>query len=240
MATKLPAVIGMSPADQSHFQAKAVLRAAAAYVAKGVQVVHFYAPPGDLMIYDGADPTGGEVFRALKRFTGAFAGPATFGSPRPLTLVSVANCAAGVQFQGDGTAAHPPLSNREVVAFFPFQIDDKHFVAPVYVMTRNLATAYQPAKTDVTRYDIPSEPYEVSIEGVAGATAVVTATDPLTASVVDVQIVRRSARGLVVSVPLTRLPAHPDPHRALIFRTLAAAATSSSKRVDNGASCRAA
>ena len=112
------------------------------------------------------------------------------------------------QFAGDGTAAHPPLYNRDVVAFFPFQADDHRFVIPAYVMTRNMATLYNPSApaSDVTRYDLPPETYRLTVGGLDTAALTASATDPMTGASVPVQVTATSASTAVIQIPLTDSP----------------------------------
>jgi hypothetical protein len=145
---------------------------------------------------------------AVKSFMEAFAGPSTISTPRSLSLQQIADQGNWTQFAGDGTAAHPPLYNRQVVAFFPFQVDSNKFVVPAYVMTRNLATLYNPTapSTDPTRYDLPPETYRLTVGGLNTANLSVTAMDPLTGSSVPVQVTPTSSSTAVIQVPLTDYP----------------------------------
>jgi len=199
----------MTAADKRHLQAKATLRALSAFVNKGVSALYFYAVnDGDWSMVDPTKADGGETMAALKRFTQSFAGPATIGTQRSLTLSAVADQANHVQFQGDGTAAHPPLYNRDVLAFFPFQADTNKFVVPAYVMTRDMAKVYNTSAptTDVTRYDLPPESYQLTVGGVNAAALQASATDPLTGQSVPVTIVSRSGDSAVLQVDLTDYP----------------------------------
>jgi hypothetical protein len=123
-------------------------------------------------------------------------------------LLDVAGPADARQFDGDGTAAHPPLYDREVLGAFPFQASDARFVIPVYVMTRNIAELYRPdaPASDTTRYDLPPETFQLTIGGIRGTRARVSAFDPLTDTSVPVKAVARSDDTLVVQLPVTDSP----------------------------------
>jgi hypothetical protein len=75
-------------------------------------------------------------------------------------------------------------------------------------MTRNLAHLYQPGApaTDVTRFDLPDERYELTIAGVRGTGARVSLYDPLTDKQLPVRRVRAGANQLTVEIPLTDSP----------------------------------
>ena len=127
---------------------------------------------------------------------------------RRLSLISIADQANRLQFDGDGTAAHPPLHDRDVVGVFPFQTSDRRFVVPVYVMTRDVARLYDASAptTALARYDLPPEPYRLQIGGVTGRRARVSAYDPLKDASVRVGIVARSRRSVTVELDVTDSP----------------------------------
>jgi hypothetical protein len=199
----------LTTADKWHLKAKAALRTLSAFVNKGVSGLYFYAVnDGDWAMIDSSAADGGATMEAVKRFTQAFAGPASISTPRSLSLQGVADQANHTQFAGDGTPGRPPLYNRDVTAFLPFQTDDHKFVVPVYVMTRDMATLYRPAAaaSDVTRYDLPPESYRFTIGGVNAAALQATATDPMTGQSVPVTVVSRSESTAVVQMNLTDYP----------------------------------
>ena len=200
---------GLTAADERHLQAKAALRTLSAFVNKGVSALYFYAAMGgEFGMVEGSAPGGGETMTAIRRFTHAFGEGGPIAEPRSLSLLSVAEQGDWTQFSGDGTQAHPPLYDREVVGFFPFQASPHRFVVPVYVMTRDLATLYQPLApaSDLARYDLPPQEYRLTIAGLEDEHLRASATDPLTGTSVPVQILSRSAEGVVVEVPLTDSP----------------------------------
>jgi hypothetical protein len=199
----------LTAADKRHLQAKAALRILSSFVNKGVSALYFYAVTnGDFAMLDPTAPGGGETLTAIKRFMSAFAGPDTIAVRRALTLQAIADQGGWTQFAGDGTAAHPPLYNRDVVGFFPFQTDSNRFVVPVYVMTRDMATLYDPnaPDTDVTRYDLPPETYRLTIGGLHTASLSVSAIDPLTGQAVPATVVSTTTSTAVVQIALTDYP----------------------------------
>ena len=135
----------LSPAER-HLQAKAALRALVAYVNKGVDAFYYYdvSDPG-LGLVDPHERGGGETIRAIKRLLDGFDGAQRLQRVRPLRLLQVGDFTGAVQFEGDGTAAHPPLYNRDVLAFLPFQVTADRYVVAAYVMTRDIAQRYRTA-----------------------------------------------------------------------------------------------
>jgi len=211
----------MSAADVRHVETKIVLRSLAAYVNKGVAALDFYAArAGNYSLVDrsffdavGAHPTlypgrsrGGETIDAVRRLAVSMHGAEPISSPRSLSLQSLTDYSGNVQFEGNGTAAYPPLHNRDVFAFLPFQVTEDRFVVPVYVMTRNVVEESNPGDTGPTRFDLPAEPYRLDIGGVDGEDATVTATDPLTGEAVPVKAISGSAHDLVVELGVTDSP----------------------------------
>jgi hypothetical protein len=213
----------LSAGDIRHIESKNVLRYLTSYVNKGVSAIDFYAAnAGELSLVDQAffnavkanlstfpgDALGGETTDAVRRLTASLQGAEPIASPRSLSLRELTDYSSNVQFDGNGTAAYPPLYNREVFGFFPFQVDPHRFVIPLYVMTRDVAKVYRPEApgTDPTRFDLPAEPYRLAIGGVDGSGAQVSATDPLSGEAVPVEVISSSEDEIVVQMPVTDSP----------------------------------
>jgi Concanavalin A-like lectin/glucanases superfamily len=201
------APVGMQPSNRLHFQAKATLRTLVSFVNKGISNVDFYAVKdgnfalvansffGSLASGYPGDAAGGEVMDSVRRLMAGFNGAIPLSQPRQLSLLEIGDYAGNMQFAGDGTADHPPLYNRDVLAFLPFQVTDSRFVIPVYVMTTNLA-----------RPDMAEEKYRLTIGGVRGNGAKVSASDPLTGSSVAVKLVSKASDRVVVELSVTDSP----------------------------------
>jgi hypothetical protein len=215
----------VTSADKAHFQAKALLRSLVAMVGKGVAREYFYAATnaGDLTMINEAfttaaaahpgvypgDALGGETMSAfhnlLTRFQGPGPGP---GGARQLQLLAIAQTGNHAQFKGDGTSAHPDLYDREVLAVLPFQSSPTSFVIPVYVMTRNLLTLYQPTAptTDIHRYDLPEETFRITLSNLPPGTPTVTAYDPLTNTTTPAQLVTHEGTTATIALAATDYP----------------------------------
>jgi hypothetical protein len=213
----------MTAADIRHIESKDILRYLAAYVNKGVTALDFYAvSAGDLSLVDPAfikaakaspssypgDALGGETMDAVRRLVESMQGAEPISSPRRLALSELTDFSGNVQFEGDGSAAYPPLYNREVFAFLPFQVSERRFAIPVYVMTRNVAQVYRPEApcSEPTRFDLPAEPYRLAIAGINGRGADVSAYDPLSGESVPVKVVSGSGEEIVIEMPVTDSP----------------------------------
>jgi hypothetical protein len=192
------------------FHAKGALRWATSWVNKGAAAIFFYAAssPG-WGIVSPAEPGGGKTLQALGRLTSTLARDARpITRPRSLRLHAIADSSDRAQFAGDGTTMHPALSNRDVVAFFPFQSSNGRVVVAVYVMTRDLLHPYRPAlpASDPRRFDMPPQRFRLTLGGVAGLTGSVTLADPLTGGEAPVSVVSRRGGRVVVDVALTDSP----------------------------------
>ena len=174
----------LSDEEVEHFKAKGVLRYLTSWVNKGVSAVHLFAAKhGDLALVDPSffdaldddggdypgDEEGGETMEAVRRLTDALDGAESLRETRELSLHEIGDHEGRKQFEGDGTAAHPPLYDRDVVGFFPYQVDEHRFVMPVYVMTRDIAKRYPREDLDpgATRLDMPESRFRLTIGGVA-------------------------------------------------------------------------
>jgi hypothetical protein len=213
--------LGVTAADRLHMQAKSTLRSLTAFINKGVSALYMYAvTSGNYGLVDPAfftalqqtgvypgDRAGGEVLNAVKRLVDGLP-VGGIPQPRELSLEHIGDYAGNAQFTGDGTADHPTLFNRDVLAFLPFQSTARRFVVAVYVMTSNLARNYKPGapNTDPTRFDMPPETYRLTIGGTGGPGVTVRASDPLTAKTVPVTVISNEPGRLVVELPVTDSP----------------------------------
>jgi hypothetical protein len=188
----------ITAADKEHFQAKVALRSLVSMVGKGFSREYFFAAaPGDLSLISKAffsavdahpgsypgDALGGETMNGLRNTLARFQGPGPGSNARALTLLSIAQDGNHAQFTGEGTTAHPSLYDRDVLAVFPFQTSPTIFVIPVYVMTRDLLTLYEPSapSSDINRFDLPNETFRITLGNLpeTGTPPSVSAYDPL-------------------------------------------------------------
>jgi hypothetical protein len=183
---------GFPAADVPEMQAKAALRLLVSYASEGVQAIDLFAAKGGNTGLRLIPPA---FFSALK------------SNPRQLKLDAIAQYGNASQFTGNGTAAFPTLYNRDVLAFFPFQVNRNSFVAAVYVMTSDLTHSYtsHPARGQ-TPYDMPPEEYRLTIGNVNAADATVSFYDPLTGSKVPATIISRTGSTIVVQLAATDSP----------------------------------
>jgi hypothetical protein len=212
---------GLTSADRAHFKAKALMRSLLAMVSKGVDREYLFAAHGlisesffsALEAHPGTYPgaaLGGEVMSAIHNMLGQFQGPGPQGTPEQLRLLSISQEGDHAQFSGDGTAAHPSLSDREALAVFPFQVSPTHYVVPVYVMTRDLLTLYDPSapSSDVTRYDLPGETFRVTLGNLPDTRTAptVSAYDPLTDQRTPARLLSREGRRATFEITASDSP----------------------------------
>jgi hypothetical protein len=217
--------LGMTPADKVHFHAKALLRHLVSMVGKGISRDYFFAAgqgPDSLIgesfysaleahpnTYPGKSQSG-EILAGFHNLLTHFEGPGPTGPARQLKLLSIDQKGNHAQFTGDGTAAHPNLYDREVLAVLPFQSSPTHFVIPVYVMTRDLATLYSPTapQTDITRYDLPEETFRITLSNLPETTTppTVTAYDPLHNHNTPAQLITRTGNTATFELNTTDYP----------------------------------
>lgn len=217
----------LTQSDYDHIHAKAALRTYVSYIGKGVQAVDLFAVDGfpnwnlvspafftaaqvgntSTYAYPGT-ASGGPTMDATRRLAATLAGAAPITTPRPLSLLGISSDSDAYQWLGDGTAAHPPLYDRDVLNFQPFQLTDDSWVAAVYVMTRDIAKVYNESlpSSDPTRTDLPPENFQITIGGVDAANLTATATDPLSGDSVPVQIIARDGTQATIQLPVTDSP----------------------------------
>jgi hypothetical protein len=184
----------LGPAER-HLQAKAALRALVAYVNKGVGAFFYYAALDPrLGLIDRGASGGGETIRAIARLLDGFAGAERLRRVQALKLLRIGDFADRVQFAGDGTPAHPPLYDRDVLAFLPFQVTPDRYVIAVYVMTRDIARRS------------PPEEFRLAIGGLGRCDLPISMGDPLLGGRDPLRKVSCSHRALTVDVPVTDSP----------------------------------
>ena len=213
---------GLPASYLQEFQAKAALRFYLAYAAQGAQAIDLFAAAGGSCcqivpqaFFSAVDENplsypatlGGRTMRAVGRLTSALSGAQPIAQPSQLTLSAIAQLGNHSQFAGDGTRAYPNLYDRDVLAFFPFQLSQNRFVAAVYVMTRDLTHYYtsQPAPGQ-TPYDLPPEQFRLTIGNLDGTKAAVSLYDPLTGKQEPASIESRTPSQIVVQVAATDSP----------------------------------
>ena len=213
----------LTDADVRHLHAKAALRYYTAFVNKGVSAVDLFAVKGTgrLSLVDPGffgelgrsrgrypgDRAGGETTRAVARLARALRPARPLRSTRPLSLLAVSEDHGNVQFAGDPSAPvpFPPLYDRDVLAFFPFQLAPGRWVAAVYVMTRNMAKPYR-GGSGPDRYDLPAEKFRIAVGGLDGSRLRVAATDPLSDSRTAADVIARAPGQATIELEATDSP----------------------------------
>jgi hypothetical protein len=131
---------------------------------------------------------------AVRNLEESLRGATDLSETRPVSLLDVSDSHDRRQFAGDGSAAHPPLYDRDVVGFFPYQLDEGRYLIPTYVMTRNIAKPYRPARFRLT----------VEIPGMSAVKA--RATDPMIGETVPVKVLSQDGDRLALEIELTDSP----------------------------------
>ncbi len=168
-------------------KAKATARYLAFYLNKGVdKLTLFSAAGGDVWLgqvldsfleyaransaYPADDaPYTSPSLRVMGRMSAKMSSgiDAALPGTRVLQVEGIRDTHGHFQFAGDGTPEHPPLYDREVFAFLPFQVNARKFVIAYYVMTRDIKQALAP------------EEFTVTLSGLNAVGATFSAYDPL-------------------------------------------------------------
>jgi hypothetical protein len=201
------------------FKAKYLLRAYSFYLNKGLTQVDLYNTYGtdtgdtdfgialqSFLTYDGANTVypandSAYVSPALKALGNMIAQmkngldtTLTASSTRALTVKQIWDTHNHSQFTGDGTAAHPNLYDREVLAFLPYQVNAHRFVIPYYVMTRNELVNLTP------------ENFTIDFTGINAVGAAITAYDPLNGVSIPLTINQAASNEANVTLPAADYP----------------------------------
>jgi hypothetical protein len=220
-----PSPTTLTPADKAHFQAKALLRSLVAMINKGMTREYFYAATGHALAlipptfytalqahpetYPG-DTLGGETMNGFRNMLTQFQGPGPGTDLRQLSLLSIAQNGNHAQFTGDDTTAHPNLYDREVLAVLPFQSSPTRYVIPIYVMTRDLLTLYEPNQptTDIHRFDLPNETFRITLGNLPETTTppTITAYDPLRNETTPAKLITQTNHTATIEIAATDYP----------------------------------
>ncbi len=220
-----PAGVTLSTADKGHFEAKALLRSLVAMVNKGMSREYFFgAGQGALSLiskefyaaleanpesYPGSSQ-GGETMAGFRNMLSHFQGPGPGSELRQLKLLSIAQDGNHAQFTGDGGAAHPSLYDRDMLAVLPFQSSPTRFVIPVYVMTLDLQTLYEPEQppSDIHRFDLPNETFRITLGNLPETSEppTVSAYDPLRNESTPARLLSRSGSSAEFEFAATDYP----------------------------------
>jgi hypothetical protein len=202
---------GVADLGQAQFlKAKALLRGTLFWLNKGLTGLWLFSD------YDEDDLAGYDLLpRSAAALTESPADPARYLTPalRPLgrvvalvrdarpipraraigvELAAVDGRGGGDVFPGD--ASHPPLTNQDVFAVLPFQLDETSFLIATYVMSRNILAGMVPTW------------FLIRLTNVAGLSADVSGQNPMTGNEVPVEIVQRTAQTLTLRVPAEDYP----------------------------------
>ncbi len=224
----------VTPADAEHLKAKSALRYLCSYVNKGVSRIYFFEAVEDdtmglglmsrtfvptvkannnVLPSDESSITSPAI-SAIHRLLTAMKGDGSVSKARQISLTRVTEHEDRIQFAGNPSTAnsssnpYPPLYNRDVLAFFPFQATKNKFVIPIYIMTRNVLEKYKgdAPNSDITRFDMPLETFRLNIGNVVGTNAKVSLYDPLTGQEDKAHILRTGAKNIEMEVELTDSP----------------------------------
>jgi hypothetical protein len=186
---------GITEKDQAQaYKAKALIRALAFWLNKGMSFVDIYTvydepdalngllwsdpkPPA----YRPGQPAGSPALTALKNMIKQFEGAEDLSQPRPLSVNVTALGGQTEVFRGGNR--HPPLYYRDMFAFLPFQVHAHRFVVATYVMSY-----------DITRPPPPMR-FRLEIKGVDGPRATCRYYDPI----LDRELSRHAEEGHAVS-----------------------------------------
>ncbi len=228
----------MTMADVDHLKAKAALRYLTSYVNKGVSRIYFFEAVDNPLIKDPIGlglisrdflpaikangysiPPDDEAVTspemlAIRRLAAAMKGEHLEGRPRQISLQKIVEPESRVQFAGNPANENsnpnpfPPLYNRDVLAFFPFQASKHKFVIPLYIMTRNMIQRYKAdaPSTDISRFDMPDEKFRLDIGNIIGTDAKVTLYDPMSDKLSPVAVIKSGTKNIEIEASLSDSP----------------------------------
>lgn len=118
----------------------------------------------------------------------------TLTNTRSLQVDALSDTHNHRQFAGDESAAHPPLYDRDLFAFLPFQVNTHRFVIPYYVMTHDLTV------------DLGQEDFSLQLSGIDGNHATVSVYDPMHDQMIPVLVHDRTDSSLTLTLTTSDAP----------------------------------
>lgn len=148
------------------------------------------------------------VYKGLTWFSKLMNTGLPLDAPRPLAVADLIEYKPRLAYAGDGTAANPSKWNRDEFALMPFQLGAGKYAIPYYVVTLDVTHSWNASKDllDPSRYDMPPQQYDVTIDNIAGVGATVTDYDPLTNASVPVSVVASSPRTMTLRLQAADYP----------------------------------
>jgi len=206
-----PRDAGVTDPGRAQFvKANAILRGTLFWMNKGLTALWLFTDhdDGDVRGYDLLQPSAAALtenppdpgryltlaLRPLGRVAALIRDARPIGHARVLDVgvAAVDGQGGGVVFPGD--ASHPPLTNQDVLAVLPFQLDDTSFLLATYVMSRNVLANMAPAW------------FLIRLSNIAGLRTEVSGQNPMTGDAVSVEVVQRTPRSLTLRVPAEDYP----------------------------------
>lgn len=192
-----PSEIGItSPELARTAKQKFLLRAPLLWLNKGITglyVFHAYERGDTGMGIFNGDGTISPAMRALHAMTARLAAATAIAAPRQLFVEGVSRDSGRVGvFDNDRQGRH--ISQSDLVALLPFQVDATHFVVGAYVMTQDFPR------------DLRPQAYHLTIGGLHAAKATADLFIPATGEVRALEVIATAADRLAIAVPLTDLP----------------------------------
>ena len=201
-----------------HVAAKSLIRALLMLTHKGNEVVQFYSARSPMhefgMISEGFFK-GGKTFaesglqlHTCRRTKDFLAATGAIPIPRPLGVGRIVEHTPLLLQKGNGTPAHPDYHARDRLAILPFQAADARYVIALYIVTPDVAHAWQPAADtfDPARYDLPPQTFDITLTNLNGRRAKVRYYDPLADAHIAAAVIAAAPDSITVRLPLTDSP----------------------------------
>jgi hypothetical protein len=216
-----------------HIGAKALLRTYFFMSHKGLKTIEVFAARGadtnfavipkaffealkkdGYQLTDGVRALRGKQLETLWRATKVMKASEPVKAVRPLSVAKLVEEKPRLVFKGDGTPAHPDRFNRDDFACLPYQLSESSFAVAYYVVTRNMGHEWNKDRDvlDPARYDMPEQTFQLTLAGVRGEGAKVSAYDPVMDREAPVKILAAGEKDVTVSLPTVDYP------RLLIIR----------------------
>lgn len=137
---------------------------------------------------DAVRAEAGPQWNALKNVVNLMKQSEPVENPRKLTVSRLIEYMPRLVFKGDGTVEHPDMYHRDDFVLLPYQLSQRKFAIPYYVMTRDMTKQWDLSKDslDPSAYDMPEQDFAVTLQNINTDNPKISVYDPIRDSSVPV------------------------------------------------------
>jgi len=150
----------------------------------------------------------GPQITVIKRVTDLFKNAEPIEIARPLTVEKIVEYQPRIVYKDQGTPELPHRFHRDDLAILPFQLEAGKFAIGCYIVTRNIAHAWDKSKelVDPARYEMPPQDFDITLSNIRGKGCEASLYDPILNASSPVKVLEGSDDALTVRIAVVDYP----------------------------------